>query len=142
MTDFYKILEEAMEKGKQAMNDCKPTPMHFYPADLQGNALGAGTVESEGNCGGAYIRAIQYNTDIYKFFNKEAKKDGTGANAKFELPNGILFRKDVYTGYTLHFPTSNFYNGQSHERYKAFYDAAAGVLRENGVKCGVRDYLT
>lgn len=143
MKDFSLILETAMEKGKAAMTACKPTPQHFYPADLSGKALGPGTIESEGDCGGAYIRAIQYNSEIYKFFKTKAKSNGmTGANADFKLPNGIHLRKDVYKGYTLHFPTYNFYNGQSHERYKAFYEAAAEVLKAEGVSCSVRDYLT
>ena len=143
MKDFNIILDTAMEKGKAAMNSCKPTPQHFYPADLSGKSLGKGTVESEGDCGGAYIRNIQYNSDIYKFFKSIAKSNGmTGANADFRLENGINLRKDVYKGYTLHFPTNKIYNGQSHERYKAFYEAAAEVLKSEGVSCSVRDYLT
>lgn len=143
MKDFFVILETAMEKGKEAMKACVPTPQHFYPADLSGKALGPGTVESEGDCGGAYIRNIQYNSEIYKFFKNKGKSNGsTGANAEFSLPSGISLHKDVYKGYTLHFPTNKFFNGQSHERYKAFYDAAAGVLKSEGVSCSVYDYLT
>lgn len=142
MKDFFIILELALQKGREAMKACIPTPQHFYPADLSGKALGSGNVEPEGDCGGAYIRAIKYNSEIYKFFKREAKQDGTGINARFDLANGITLRKDMYKGYTLHFPTSTFYNGQSHERYKAFYEAAATVLKSEGVSCAVRDYLT
>lgn len=142
MKDFSKILEKAMEDGKKAMFACKPNPVHFYPADLSGKKLGPGTIEDEGNCGGAYIRSIEYNSDIYKFFNSKANKEGTGINAKFNLPNGITLSKDVYKGYTLHFPTNKFFNGQSHEKYKAFYEAVAEVLKDAGVKCSVYDYLT
>jgi len=142
MKDFFPILELALQKGREAMEACTPTPQHFYPADLSGKALGPGNVEPEGDCGGAYIRGIEYNSEIYKFFKREAKQDGTGANARFDLLNGITFCKDVYKGYTLHFPTNKFYNGQSHERYKAFYEAVAVVLKSEGVKCSVRDYLT
>lgn len=143
MKNYISILQLAFEKGKEALEKCVPTPQHFYPADLSGKALGKGTIETEGDCGGAYIRGIQYNSDIYKFFKKEAKSNGmTGANADFTLANGIHLRKDVYKGYTLHFPTNKFYNGQSHERYKAFYETAAQVLKDAGVVCSVRDYLT
>lgn len=142
MKNFNEILEIAFQKGKVAMESCVPTPRHFYPADLSGKALGPGNIEKEGDCGGAYIKNIKYNSEIYKFFKKNAKADGVGANAKFTLANGILMRKDVYAGYTLHFPTCNFYKGQSHERYKAFYTAAAKVLAAEGVSCSVRDYLT
>lgn len=143
MKDYNEILKLAFEKGKEALEKCTPTPQYFYPADLSGKALGKGTTESEGDCGGAYIRAIQYNSDIYKFFKANAKSNGmTGANANFDLANGINLRKDVYKGYTLHFPTNKIYNGQSHERYKAFYEAAAAVLKSEGVSCSVRNYLT
>ncbi len=143
MKDFTVILETALEKGKAAMNVCKPHPVRFFAADLNDNPLEEGRIEDEGNFGGAYIRGIQYNSDIYKFFKSEAKSNGmTGANADFTLPNGIHLRKDVYKGYTLHFPTNKFYNGQSHERYKAFYEVAAEILKEAGVVCGVKDYLS
>lgn len=141
MKDFPSILSEAFDKGKRAMLACKPKPIHFYPADLDGKQTGQGSVESEGNCGGAYIRGILHNSEIYKFFVKEGKKEGLGANAQYSY-KGFTLRKDVYKGYTLHFPTRSFYNGQSHERYKAFYDEAAKVLNEQGTKCFVRDYLT
>lgn len=139
---FETILKEAYAKGKEALLACKPKPVHFYPADLVGKPLGSGSIEAEGNCGGAYIRGILHNSDIYKFFSKEGKKEGLGVNAQYIYGNDIVLRKDVYKGYTLHFQTKLFYNGQSHERYKAFYESAAKVLNENGTKCFVRDYLT
>lgn len=139
---FETILKEAYAKGKEALLTCKPKPMYFYPADLGGAPTGTGSIVTEGNCGGAYIRGILHNSDIYKFFSKEGKKEGVGANAQYTYGNNIVLRKDVYKGYTLHFPTKSFYSGQSHERYKAFYEEAAKVLNDNGTKCFVRDYLT
>lgn len=141
MKNFAPILIDACAKGKRALLACKPKPIQFYPADITGKPTGAGSIENEGNCGGAYIRGILHNSEIYKFFSKEGRKEGTGANAEFTY-EGFVLRKDVYKGYTLHFPTKEFYRGQSHERYKAFYDAAAKVLNDNGAKCFVRDYLT
>jgi hypothetical protein len=141
MKDFSVILETALQKGKEAMSACVPALYNFHPADLSGKQLDKGSIQED--CSGAYIRNIQYNSDIYKFFKANAKSNGmTGANADFTLSNKIHLKKDVYKGYTLHFPTYDFYNGQSHERYKAFYDAAAAVLKSEGVSCSVRDYLT
>lgn len=141
MKDFNKILGTALQKGKEAMNACSPKLYNFYSADLSGKRLDEGSMQED--CGGAYIRAIEYNSEIYKFFKRTAKSNGmTGANADFTLLNGINLEKDVYKGYTLHFPTFEFYNGQSHEKYKAFYEAAAAVLKSEGVSCSVRDYLT
>jgi hypothetical protein len=142
MKNFETILLLAFEQGKVALESCKPNPVAFYSADLSGNQIGPSSVESEGNCGGAYIRGIQYNSEIYKWFNKNANKKGIGANAEFKLDSGVYLKKDVYKGYTLHFPVHTFYNGQSHEKKKAFYDACAEILKENGVSCSVRDYLT
>jgi hypothetical protein len=139
MKDFNTILETAFKKGKEAFDACVPTPQYFYPADLSGKAIGVGNIESEGDCGGAYIRGIEYNSDIYKFFKNNAQDNG---NAEFILANEIRLRKDVSKGYTLHFPIYKFYNGQSHERYKAFYETAAAFLNLKGISCGVRDYLT
>lgn len=141
MKDFTEILKLAFNKGKAAMDACTPAVYNFHSADLSGKRLNVGSMQED--CGGAYIRAIQYNSELYKFFKSKAKSNGmTGANVSFTLPDGIDLRKDVYKGYTLHFPTNKFYNGQSHERYKAFYEAAAEVLKAEGVSCGVRDYLT
>lgn len=143
MNYFFSVLSEAFAKGEKAMKECIPNPVHFYPADLSDKQLGPGTIESEGNCGGAYITALGGNSEIVRFFKKNGKSNGMGgANADYSLPDGTHIRKGVYKGYTLHTPTSKIYNGQSHEHYKAFYDAYATVLKENGVKCGVRDYLT
>lgn len=143
MTDLLIILEKAQEEGRKAMNNCKPTPVTFVSADLFDKPLGEGTVENEGDCGGAYITGIPHTSDIVKFFKKYAKSNGmSGVNADYTLPNKILLRKNVYKGFTLHFPTNQFYRGQSHERYKAFYEAAASVLKNEGLSCGVRDYLT
>jgi hypothetical protein len=143
MRDFLPILEKAMEKGKEAMKACKPNPVRFFAADLNDVPLEKGTIEDEGNCGGACIRGIAHNSELYKFFKAKAKSNGmTGANADYTLTNKIHLRKDVYKGYVLRFPTYEFYNGQSHERYKAFYEAAASVLKSEGVSCNVYDYLT
>jgi len=103
---------------------------------------GSASVESEGNCGGAYIVGIAHNSEIFKFFKKFGKQNSTGINAEYMLEDGTYLKKGMRKGYTLHFPTMKFYNGQSHERKKAFYDAAAKHLKSEGVSCSVRDYLT
>lgn len=132
---YFQILEEAFKKGSEALRSCVPTPMRFYPADLSGKPLGEGSIEMEGNCGGAYISYIEGNSEIVRFFKKHGKSTNSYT---YELPDGTCIRKGVYKGYTLHAPTNN----QSHERYKAFYEAYARVLKDNGVKCSVKDYLT
>jgi hypothetical protein len=143
MRDFFPILEIAFKKGTEALKNCKPTPVRFFAADLNDKPLEVGRIDDEGNCGGACIKGIAYNSELYKFFKKHGKSNGMGGlNAEFTLSNKIRLRKDVYKGYSLHFPTYDIYNGQSHERYKAFYQAVVEVLKEEGVSCRVYDYLT
>lgn len=142
MVNFFPILEEAFAKGAEALKQCVPTPVRFYPADLNDKPLGPGTVDLEGNCGGAYVSYIDGNSELVRFFKKHGKGEGDGYNAQYTLSDGTKIRKGVYKGYTLHAPTSKIYNDQSHERYKAFYTAYATVLKNNGVKCSVKDYLT
>lgn len=140
MKNYFSILELAFEKGKEALEKCIPTPQHFYPADLIGKPLGKGTIEPEGDCGGAYIDYLAGNSEIVRFFKKNGEK--FGYSDSYTLPDGTGIRKGVYKGYTLHAPTNKFYNGQSHERYTAFYKAYAEVLKSEGISCGVKNYLT
>ena len=127
------IIRESFKIGAEALKQCTPQPVTFYSADLSGNQIGASDYQSEGNCGGAYIKGIKYRSSLYKYFNSLP-------NMKLE---GIArMSKDVYSGYTLSFETNKVYNGQSYDRYSAFYEAVVSHLKDNGLECYVKSYLT
>jgi len=132
-TKYYnQIIEEAVAAGEEALYACVPTPMRFYPADLSGKALGEGSIEPEGDCGGAYITGINGNDPFIKWSKKSAPE---------LITKGVYKGYDVY-GSSLHKKMKVPYNGQSAERYEAFARAAAKVFNENGIKCYVKTYLT
>ena len=130
MEDYLSILEEAALAGDIALRDCKPTPVRFYSADLNGKALNEGSICNEGNCGGAYITGLGGNTAFVRWGKKNLPSD-----SRFSLSKG------VYRGYTLSCSTPQ-YRGQSAERYEAKTRAIAKVLNDNGISCSVKTYLT
>ena len=132
MNRTEQILREAYEVGKEALLECKPSPVRFYSADLAGNQIGESCVESEGNCGGAYIKGIQYRSELYKFFK---------TLPDWNLEGICSMSKDVYSGYSLHF-SHDYYRGQSFDRYVACADAIAAHLCDHGLPCRTHSYLT
>ena len=127
------LLIESFEIGKKALINEKPTPVEFYSADLLGNQIGESHIENEGDCGGAYIKGIKYRSPLYNYFKKLPN---------MELEGIASLSKDVYKGYILDFETNKIYNGQSHDRYKAFCDAVVTHLKSNGIQCYTYSYLT
>ena len=131
LSDYYnKIIDEAVVSGEKALYECVPTPMSFYSADLLGNRTGPTTIEEEGNCGGAYITGI-HGKDEFIEWAKQCRKE--------------IICKGTYKGYDITGLTRLMkvpYHGQSHERYKAFAEAATKVFNSYDIKCFVRDYLT
>jgi hypothetical protein len=139
MEYYFKIFEEAFNKGKKAHEACIPTPQGFYSADLSDKPLSEVTIDPEGNCGGAYITGIGGRDEIVRFFKKHGRFDGSH---NYALKDDTRLSKGVYKGYDLMVSTNKFYNGQSAERKAAFCEAYAKVLNDNGIKCHVRTYLT
>jgi len=127
------IIRESFKIGAEALKQCTPQPVTFYSADLSGNQIGASDYQSEGNCGGAYIKGIKYRSPLYKYFN---------SLPNMKLEGVARMSKDVYSGYTLSFETNKVYNGQSYDRYSAFYNAVVSYLKDNGLECYVKSYLT
>lgn len=124
---YTKILKEAQAAGLKALRECIPTPVKWQQSDLLNNPIGeSGEMDTEGECGGAYITGLEGNSDFVRW----AKK--------VNLPG---LKKGVYKGYDLLINHED-YHGQSYERYKACAVAYAAVLKENGIKCGVKSYLS
>lgn len=127
---FKSILDEAIEAGEKALHECIPTPQVFYSADFSGNQIGPKTLETEGNCGGAYIRGINGHEPFIKWMKRNHPRTIT---------------KGTYKGYDIIGLTNLMkrnYTGQSAERYEAFARAVAKVLTNHGIKCEVKAYLS
>ena len=132
LTEYYnQIVEKAVAAGEKALYECIPTPQTFYSADLNDKPFGEiGPPDPEGDCGGAYITGINGNDPFVKWA---------------KIYNPTLITKGIYKGYDILGLTnrmSKTYRGQSAERYAAFARAAAKVLNEHGIKCGVKTYLS
>lgn len=124
---YERILKEAQEAGMKVFKECVPVPVSWVSADLFGKHLSEPSPpDLEGECDGAFI------TNIHG-------KDPFIVWAKKHNPN--LINKGVYKGYAMYLKIDN-YNGQSAAKKKAFAEAYAKVLNANGIKCGVRTYLT
>lgn len=137
MEHYFDILKKAQEKGEIAYKTCVPTPQGFYSADLSNKPLSKVRVDTEGDCGGAYITGIGGRDEIVRFFKKYGKFNGSH---NYDLKDGTSLSKGVYKGYDMMLRSPG--NSQSAERKEAFCRAYAKVLNDNGIKCGVRAYLT
>lgn len=132
--DYLNILQEAKQKGLIALKACVPTPVSWVSVDLSDKPLSAPSApDEEGECGGAYITGLDGRSDFVKWAKKMED------NESFKKIGWL--QKGVYGGYYLYLVKGD-YRGQSHEKHTAFARAFAGVLNQNGIKCGVRDYLT
>jgi len=137
MEHFFDILKKAYEISKIAYESCVPTPQSFYSADLDDKPLSKPVVDLEGDCGGAYITGIGGRDEIVRFYKKNGKFNGSHTYSIEGLPT---LSKGVYKGYDLYIPSAG--RSQSAERKEAQCRAFAKVLNENGIKCGVRTYLS
>jgi hypothetical protein len=128
--NYQNILEEAHQKGLIALKTCVPTPVSWVTADLNDKPLSAPSApDEEGECGGAYITGLHGRDPLVSWLKKQG-----------ETIDGICtLKKGVYKGCDLYLYKD--YHGQSHEKHTAFAKAFAEVLNQNGIKCGVRDYL-
>lgn len=80
-------------------------------------------------CGGAYIEGIDGRSPFTRW-------------AKHNFPeNAGSFQKSVYKGYTIYLNIEN-YRGQCADRKEVFVTTFADVLRENGINCYVKSYLS
>jgi hypothetical protein len=128
--DYLNILQEAKQKGLIALKACVPTPVAFVSVDLNDKPVAPPEISLSGDCGGAYITGLHGRDPLVSWLKKNT-----------EAVKGICtLSKGVYKGYDLYLDKD--YHGQSHERHTAFANAFAKVLKSNGIKCGVRDYLT
>ena len=123
-----KIWNELVVKGESALKNCKTTPVGFYSAGLMGERLSETEIVEEGNCGGAYIVL----TDSRSPFIKWLKENKASEVSKNMGKGYVLSLSEMHKGYT----------GQSAERYEACAEAVATILKENGIECRVRAYLT
>lgn len=137
MEHFSNILKKAYEVSKIAYESCVPTPQTFYSADLNDKPLSKPVVDLEGDCGGAYITGIGGKDEIVRFYKKYGKFNGSHTYSIKGLPT---LSKGVYKGYDLMIQSPG--NSQSAERKEALCRAFAKVLNENGIRCGVRAYLS
>lgn len=127
MNYYTEILKEAQAAGMKALRECIPTPVQWVQADLNNKPIGEpGEVDTEGECGGAYITGLEGNSEFVRWAKKEKL---------------LGLKKGVYKGYDLLINHED-YHGQSYERYKACAEAYAAVLKKNGIKCSVKSYLT
>jgi hypothetical protein len=129
MRDFKHIVLKAEEMGTKALKACVPTPAHWVQSDLCNNHASKPWTDPEGECGGAYITGLEGKSEFVRWA---------------KLNNPQLIRKGTYKGYDIsltQFTTKSYY-GQSAEKYKAFAQAFCQVLRDEGVKCCVKTYLT
>lgn len=127
--NYDSLWETAVAAGKSALDNCVPTPVGFYSADLQGNRLGETDIVEEGLCGGAYIVLSNFRDPFVKWMKANHPKK--------------INKNYPGKGYTLstHEATAH-YRGQSFQRYEACADAMVKVLSEAGVACFTRSYLT
>lgn len=125
--DYLDILAKAKVEAVKAFNACTPTPVQWVSADLFGKPLSEPSEpDMDGECGGAYITGIYGNDPFVRW----CKKNNNG-----------LVSKDVYKGYNMSLHVDG-YRGQSREKFTAYAQAFAKVLRENGIKCHVKSYQT
>ena len=129
--NYLETLKEAKEKGMKALKTCKPTPVTFVQADLSDNPIGEPEECEEGDCGGAYVTGLNGKSEFVGWCKKNPSL----------LEGLVTLSKGVYKGYDLYLDHGD-YRGQSAERYTAFADAFCEVLKREGIKCGVRSYLS
>lgn len=110
------ILAEARDAATNAGAQCVPTPIGWRN---EGN--GQVFIEADGLCGNAYIKMPMKNN---KFANW-CKKNSIG-------------RKSMMGGWDLNIPHDR---SQSYERHCAAANAFAAILKANGIKCVVHDYI-
>lgn len=127
--DYTNVYDKAMRAGGDALVNCKPTPVAWVSVGLDDKPLNNEvSVVDEGDCGGAYIILHDSRSEFVKW----AKKNNRGS-----------IEKNMGKGYTLSTRDARpEYRGQSFERYVACANAVAEILKENGISCHVRSYLT
>lgn len=106
MKDFQKILDDAEKLAVDKFN----------------------SIPEENYCGTAYIAGIPGTSEIIRFVKKTFKKDNDYTYSK----GNIIFRKDVYKGYTV---SVYFGSSQSLTRKELAMLEFCVHLQDNGVKC-------
>jgi len=126
MEDYKEILAKAQMAGMEALRKCVPTPVTFVESDLNDKPIGKSYYEPEGLCGGAYVSGLGGNSPFVRWAKKNNLK---GLN------------KNVYKGYNLFIDHEDYY-GQSAEKYEACARAFVQVLKDNGISCYAKCYLS
>jgi len=128
--NFLNIILEAEKKALEAFNNCVPTPVVWVQSDLMNNPIGEPSKpDLEGDCGGAYISGLDGRSPFVTW-------------CKTNLPQNIgSIQKGVYKGYTIYLRIKN-YSGQSAEKREAYARGFQSVLKEHGIPCYVKTYLT
>ena len=132
--DYLKILEQASKKGMEAFKKCIPEPVQWVSVDIFDKPISKPSeIDNEGECGGAYITGLDGRSDFVKWLKKLQSNP---------YPKGVVsLHKGTYKGYDLFLHIEN-YNGQSKEKRESFATAFCSVLKENGISCGVKSYLS
>ena len=126
--DAVEIWNDALEKGKIALQAATPTPMvvqqHANMADDSSPVVKEWYVEG-GVCGFAWVDIHLSNTETRQFINQLKKKGIVGEGYNHPL------RKGYRGGYSYWVSAG----GQSMERKEAFARAMAASLREHNIEC-------
>jgi len=126
---FAAVLNEAIQAGRIAGEECVPQPVVFYRA---GTDPADGERVDDGLCGFAWVN-IAGNTAFARWLKKHT--------AEREAEDGHNYEYGVHKGYPKGLDLWCRGFNQSHERKRAWAQAVAARLREAGIKAYPGDRL-